>query len=102
MGMFSAGLRGHLEELFKLNIERHDPLFGALIINKEDRIPSNGFFDAAKRHGLVEKFESEEAKKSFWQEQVDRVFGDSKVKKLLAELNADEVSELRSILTAAP
>ncbi len=99
--MFSAGLGGHLEELFKLNCAQGEPLYGALVVNKESQMPSEGFFEAAIRYKLADSFPTEEDKKAFWSKQVDRVFASTvsdDLKDLLSGLSESQKRDLEILL----
>ncbi len=94
MGLFSAGLGGHLEELFKINIDMKDPLYGAVIVNKESNLPSKGFFDAAIRHNLRDELNEKDDQASFWEEQKNKVFTMAS-----NELAMDKLNEVAPDLT---
>jgi hypothetical protein len=100
MGMFSAGLGPHLEELFQMNIEEGDPLYGSLIVNKSTEMPSDGFFNAAVRCELA-TFTSEEDKKKFWLEQMARVYAASAsegIKELYENLTDEQRREMAALI----
>lgn len=101
MGMFSAGLGGHLEELFKMNLENRDPLYGSLVVNAGSGIPSAGFFGAAKRTGLLNEDASESEQKEFWERQKERTFASmasDDLRKLIAPLSDIQKAELFALL----
>ena len=101
MGMFSAGLGGHLEELFQLNHKKGDPLYGSLVVNKSEQVPSEGFFNAAVRHGLHAEFSNNDERKSFWESEVNRSFAatvSSEIKDLFDGLSLVQRKELEVLI----
>lgn len=105
MGLFSAGLGGHLEELFKLNVELKEPLYGSLVVNKESGLPSKGFFDAAIRHKLQSKFDSEKVQEEYWNQEKERVFRSmtieqdfKKIEEIAPDLTDDQKIAILKIL----
>lgn len=99
MNLFAAALGWHLENLFTINIENKDPLYGALMVNKEIGIPSHGFFGAVKRANLVSDFNDENEKKKFWESEISKIY-DSNLDLLISNLSPSQKAELVKKLTS--
>ncbi len=90
-----------LLELFKLNKEMGDPLYGALIVNSGTSMPSDGFFGAAKRFNLIEESIDEAGKTQFWQQEVQKVFASTvsgDLKQLVGSLTESQKRDLKTLL----
>lgn len=101
MGMFSAGLGGHLEELFRLNVADKKPILGALVVNNTTKVPSEGFFAAAIKYGLLSDKSSTSDKLKFWKQQVDAAYkanASSDMKDLFKSLTDAQRKDLEVLL----
>jgi len=101
MGVFSAGLGDYLEELFTINKEMGDPLYGSLVVNSTTDMPSGGYFAAAKLHGFLKENANAEENTLFWQQQVQKVYTSEvsvDLKKLFGNLTEIQKRDLKTLL----
>jgi len=102
MGAFSANLGdSYLDELFTINKEMGDPLYGSLVVNNSKGIPGVGYFAAAKRHGFLKENTSGEEDNLFWQQQVQKVYASEvpvDLKKLFGNLTEIQKRDLKTLL----
>ncbi|WP_457642481.1 hypothetical protein [Persephonella sp.] len=52
---------------------KEKPMLGALVVRKDKKIPSKGFFKLAEKLYSI-KFETDEEKKIFWQNEIEKIF----------------------------